>query len=83
MIEDLVVLSRLDEMRDVSLAEMDLSALTSEIVESFRDVIECSGKQLIVDITPGVRGKVDKQSFQQLVSILMDNATKYCDSTSP
>ena len=79
LIEDLVVLSRLDEMRDVSLAEMDLSALTSEIVESFRDVIECSGKQLIVDIAPGVRGKVDKQSFQQLVSILMDNATKYCD----
>ncbi len=79
LIEDLVVLSRLDEMRDVSLAEMDLSALMSEIVESFRDVIECSGKQLIVDIEPSVRGKVDKQSFQQLVSILMDNATKYCD----
>lgn len=79
LIEDLVVLSRLDEMRDLPLTEMDLSALTTETVESFRDVIEGSGKQLIVDIAPGVRGKIEKRSFQQLVSILMDNASKYCD----
>ena len=79
LIEDLVVLSRLDEIRDIPLTEMDLSALTSETAESFRDVIEDSGKHLIVDIAPGVRGKAERRSFQQLVSILMDNASKYCD----
>ena len=79
LIEDLVVLSRLDEMRDLPLTEMDLSALTTETVESLRDVIEGSGRQLIVDIAPGLWGKVERRSFQQLVSILLDNASKYCD----
>ena len=79
LIEDLVVLSRLDEMKEIVLSEMDLSALTSETAESFRGVIENSGKKLRVDIMPGLRGKAEKRGFQQLVSILMDNAAKYCD----
>lgn len=79
LIEDLVVLSRLDEMQELVLTETDLSFMTGEIVESFRDVIESSGRQFSVQISPALRGKVEKRSYQQLVSILMDNAAKYCD----
>ncbi len=79
LIEDLVVLSRLDEMEKPALTEMDLSQLTGETVESFRSVIESSGKELTADLTPGLQGKTEQRSFQQLVSILMDNAAKYCD----
>ncbi len=79
LVEDLVVLSRLDEMKDLSLSEMDLSEPAAETVESFRGIIEGSGKQLFANIEPGIRGKAEKRSFQQLVSILMDNSAKYCD----
>ena len=79
LIGDLVVLSRLDEMHEITLTEMDLSALTSETIEPFRSVIESSGKKLNTGIVPGLHRKAEEQSFQQLVSILMDNAVKYCD----
>ncbi len=79
LVEDLVVLSRLDEMKDFALTETDLSELTAETVESFRGIIESSGRQLHVDIEADVQGKAEKRSFQQLVSILMDNSAKYCD----
>lgn len=79
LIEDLVVLSRLDEMRELPMSDVDISAVTAETAESFRDVIESSGRQLHADITPDMHGKSEKRSFQQLVTILMDNAAKYCD----
>ena len=64
---------------EITLTEMDLSALTSETIEPFRSVIESSGKKLNTGIVPGLHRKAEEQSFQQLVSILMDNAVKYCD----
>ena len=79
LIDDLVVLSRLDEMRELPMSDVDLSAVTAETTESFRSVIEGAGRQLYADITPDMHGRSEKRSFQQLVSILMDNAAKYCD----
>lgn len=79
LIEDLVVLSRLDEMRELPMSDVDLSEVTAETAESFREVIESSGRQFHADITPDMHGRSEKRSFQQLVTILMDNAAKYCD----
>jgi signal transduction histidine kinase len=79
LIEDLVVLSRLDEMQDIVLARTDLSVITNETAESFRSVAEDSGRTFISEINPDVYAMAEKRSYQQLVSILMDNASKYCD----
>ena len=79
LIEDLVVLSRLDEMQDLVLEKTDLSAITNETAESFRSVIEDSGRSLNTQIDKEVYAMSEKRSYQQLVSILMDNASKYCD----
>ncbi len=79
LIENLVVMARLDEMKETVLTETDLSALTAETVDSFRDVIVNSGRHLKTDIAQNLHGKSEKRSYQQLVSILMDNAAKYCD----
>ena len=79
LIEDLVVLSRLDEMQDIPLTRIDLSAVTSDTAESFRNVIEDSGKMFDTQIDCDVFAMSEKRSFQQIVSILLDNASKYCD----
>lgn len=79
LIEDLVVLTRLDEMQDVMMEDTDVSVLVSETVEPFREIVENSGRDFEVHIEPGLTVKTEKRSFQQLVSILMDNAAKYCD----
>lgn len=79
LIENLVVLSRLDEMQDIPLSDTELSSVATETAESFRNVIEDSGKTLTMQVDDGIHAMSEKRSFQQLVSILMDNATKYCD----
>ena len=79
LIEDLVVLTRLDEMHEVQMENLYVSSFTSETVESFRDVAESSGRRFSSNIEQGLIVKTEKRSFGQLISILMDNATKYCD----
>ena len=79
LIEDLVVLARLDEMKEIALADIDCSPLVRETAESFRGVIESSGKTCVFSIEDNIHARSEKRSLQQLVSILMDNAVKYCD----
>ena len=79
LIEDLVVLTRLDEMKESELTDVDLSAVVTESSESFRSVAESAGKRFTADIAPEIHIKADKRGLQQIVSILMDNAVKYCD----
>lgn len=79
LIEDLVVLTRLDEMRDIPLSKIPLSDTTREMAESFRGVIENSGRRLTTDIPDGIIARAEERGFKQLTSILLDNASKYCD----
>lgn len=79
LIEDLVVLTRADEMKEEAMQEVDLSQIVSETAESFRSVAESSGKAFAVNIAHDVVAKGDKRNFQHVVSVLVDNAVKYCD----
>ena len=79
LIEDLVVLTRLDEMKEADLADVDLSAVVSETAEPFRSVAESEGKAFSTQITPDTHIRGDKRGLQQVTSILIDNAVKYCD----
>ena len=79
LIEDLVVLARLDEIENLSLSDVNLSQVVSEAAESFRSVIEASGKQYVSRIEPDLHVTGEKRALQQLTSILLDNAVKYCD----
>lgn len=79
LIEDLVVLSRLEEMEDAVLTRTLLSDITRETAESFRGVAEERGITFVTDIDGNVYAKTEERSYRQLVSILVDNAAKYCD----
>ena len=79
LIEDLVVLTRLDEMKEAELTDIDVSTLISETAEPYRSVAETAGKRFETTIAPDIHIRSDKRGLQQVVSILLDNAVKYCD----
>lgn len=79
LVEELVVLTRLDEMKELEHSDVDFSDLAAEAAESYRGVAESSGRRFESDIAPDVHVKADRRALQQIASILLDNASKYCD----
>ena len=79
LIENLVVLTRLDEMKEIRMADVNLSEIMMETAEPFREVVESSGRRFDCSIEPDVHVNGEKRTLQQIVSILTDNAAKYCD----
>lgn len=56
---------------------LDLSTLSHEVGELYRDLADEQGKQLSIDITPGLRVNGNRQLLAQAISNLLDNAIKY------
>lgn len=80
LIEDLVVLTRLDEMKESDMADVDLSETVRETSEPFRSPAKNRGLSFTSDIPDGIHVKGDRRSISQVTSILLDNAVKYCDN---
>ncbi len=79
LMQNLLTLARIDENglpRD--LEELDLSALLAEELEMFRAPAELKGLAVRAEIRPDVRLRADRTQMGQLLSILLDNAVKYC-----
>lgn len=79
LIEDLVVLTRMDEMKDEEMTDVDFSAVVREAAESFRSVAESGGKRFECSMADSVHVRGEKRALQQVTNILLDNAVKYCD----
>ena len=81
LIADLLRLSRMDE-ESVKLvfAEFDLSYAFADIAGPFRTLAESKGLSLDIRTQEGIRMNGDESSVRQLVSILTENAVKYCDA---
>ncbi len=79
LIENLVVLTRLDEMKEIELTNVDFSQVIMDVAETYRSTIESSGKQYKSKIEQGIHVKGEKRTLQQIAVILLDNASKYCD----
>ena len=81
LINDLVLLSKIGETsaKDLTLIDTDLSEAVKSSTGSFRQMIEDAGKTLSVEAGSGIRAKVEPRLFSEIVSILLDNAVKYCD----
>ena len=60
-------------------ARADVSKAAEESVEAFRAMIAQDGKLLEKNITPGIICRIPESSFRQLLTLLCDNAVKYCD----
>ncbi len=81
LVNRLVALSRMDEEeRSLQLTEVEVSVLVTEAASEFKPMAESMGKMLITDVEPALRYKADKELLSALISVLLDNAVKYCDN---
>ncbi len=80
LVDRLISLARMDE--DGAMPEKDpfsLSDAVLDTVSAFSSHIESSQKTLLVAIQKAVVFYGNEGAIRQLVSVLMDNAVKYCD----
>ena len=76
---DLVFLSKMEESSSTLMKEkIDLTKTAREVSESFKAVSVTGGKNFICDIDDGISISGDRKSIEELMSILLDNAVKYC-----
>lgn len=80
LIKNLVNLSKLDELSDgLKKDTFDLSSTVREAAESFETKAKHDGKNLTVNVVPGLKYYGCQEEIIQLISILCDNAIKYSD----
>ncbi len=80
LVNRLVTLARMDE--DGTKLEKEpfpLSEAVLDTVSTFASHIEKEQKKLLVNIPEGIQYNGNEGAIRQLVSILLDNAVKYCD----
>ncbi|WP_051538075.1 sensor histidine kinase [Butyrivibrio proteoclasticus] len=79
LVKNLLTLSRMDEERmHVVFSDFDLSATIKETASSFEALATSKELKYQMDIEDGIHITGDKNSINQLESLLLDNATKYC-----
>ncbi len=80
LVNRMVLLARMDEEgSQLELREFDLSDAVADTVSLFEAAIAKSDKHLSIKLCEHARYRGDEASIRQVVSILMDNALKYCD----
>lgn len=80
LIQNLITIARAEETpKKEELTDTDISRIVSEVTESFEPVAIQNGKTIEKNITEGIIIKASESKITQLVTILTDNAIKYCD----
>lgn len=77
MVQNLVSLSRLDEVAAVAKGDCNLSDCLLEHVDLYRSALEADGRTLDVDADSDVMVAGNTDMLAQMVSVLLDNAIKY------
>ncbi|MBR4009595.1 MAG: GHKL domain-containing protein [Clostridiales bacterium] len=77
--QDLISLSKMEESSTVlEMKDLDLSQIARSQAGSFAAVATASNKTISTKIEDGVHIQGDKKSIDSLLSIILDNAVKYC-----
>lgn len=79
LINYLVSLARIQEQPQLNIVPVNASAVVERVVAGFKNVITNNGCQFKQSIAPDVTVAADENYLYELVSILVDNAGKYCD----
>lgn len=82
LVTDLITIARLDEVaerQDLVMIPFNLSDILHTLTEDFSTVAEQQEKTLDTDITQGIEVNGNEKLLRELISILLDNAVKYCD----
>ncbi len=82
LVSRLITIAKLDEASpdqiDVT-QDIDLSAVTKELITTFTPLVMQAGKNMTYSIDDNIHINGDSNSVRELFSILLDNAVKYCD----
>ena len=79
LINLMISLAKLDERPELQLQEIDPATEVQKAIDNFKAVIAQSNHQLKYQLQPGLKLKADPNYYYELISILLDNANKYCD----
>lgn len=80
LVKQLVMLTRMDEEKtDVNVSAFSLSDAITDTVSEFKMLAEEKGKPIFADVQPGITYTGDEAEIRRVISILLDNALKYCD----
>lgn len=79
LINSLVAMARLEEQPEVVLTDLNFSAIAEDAAEDFKGPVIKDGKQFVMEIQPDIHVKAEEKSLFELVTLLVDNANKYCD----
>ncbi len=77
LMSNLLLLAKLDEDIPLPTESVNISEVTSELLPAYQDVAAIRNQQFHVEIEPDIVLMINKDSFRQLVTILLDNAVKY------
>ncbi len=79
LIHSLITLARMDEEQAPVFTSFNLSDAVYDTAKSFEQLIHGGQKLITFDIADDIYYLGDESKLRQVVSILMDNAAKYCD----
>ena len=82
LVNDLITIARLDEAAErhnTVMTDLSLSALVQAAAADFKTLAEQQGKAFETDIAPDISVSGNEKTMKELISILLDNAVKYCD----
>lgn len=81
LVDDLLTLAKTDSTKDIMIRErVDFSFLMTSTVLTFEPIVFDDRKKLTYEVQDKIFVAGDAQRLQQLLSILLDNAVKYCPS---
>ena len=80
LIRNLVMIARSQERESgEELTQIPMTQIVQDSVEPFSSLAIQDEKELIMDLEPEIRIFADESGIQQLTTLLVDNAIKYCD----
>lgn len=79
LINQMVSLARLEEQPDIAVVDVDFSSLVQKAAQDFKSVAEKAGKDYHIRVQDDIHVKASQDELYELISILIDNACKYCD----
>ncbi len=80
LVEQLAALARMDEDRaSLKAQRFSLSEMVMDVASEFQILAQGCGKSMEAQIDPQIEYMGDEAAIRRVVSILLDNAVKYCD----
>ena len=77
LMTNLLTLSKLDEEMKLPTESVNISELITETLPAYEDAAASRQISLLTNILPGIHMQIHKDTFMQMITVLLDNAVKY------